>query len=318
MKRKDNCRRGHPRPIPMSRSLLARVVAEASSLPEPENYRVGLKIDPPALPNEILLFLRVNRPEGEWTHHRHVLLFCLEKKLEAVLNNEVVPVGEGEVLLIFPYQTHRYQGCDESVKVLFLSFAAETYAHLLPLRNRPVLLKEDDVRLLREIMACYRAFASDRRCAADGVWIGMAVGFLLSTLARRVAAAGVLPQVTTLDELRVFEKVNKIIHERIAENLSVEELAAKLGVSVSGLSKLARRELGGLSIGRYVRRIRINKAASLLAEGNMGVREAAQSCGFNSIQAFSRCFKRETGLLPSSYKKAETRSGDAQRRSTDL
>ena len=69
-------------------------------------------------------------------------------------------------------------------------------------------------------------------------------------------------------------------------------------------SHLFRRtkELLGESPSDLLKRVRLERAARLLAEGEGSVAEVAYACGFNSVSHFCRSFRQINGLTPSEYR----------------
>jgi AraC-like DNA-binding protein len=57
--------------------------------------------------------------------------------------------------------------------------------------------------------------------------------------------------------------------------------------------------LTGISPIVFIRKIRLQKAAALLAAKSGSVSEVAYAVGFESLSYFSRAFKEEFGKLPS-------------------
>ena len=84
-----------------------------------------------------------------------------------------------------------------------------------------------------------------------------------------------------------------------------DRMAADLGMSVSSLySRL--RETTDLSIQTFIQTIRLNAAADILRhEPDIRISELAYRVGFNTPKYFSQCFKKEFGVLPGDYIKAE-------------
>lgn len=60
---------------------------------------------------------------------------------------------------------------------------------------------------------------------------------------------------------------------------------------------------------RYLARWRMQLAYEHLKDHNASVGELAQQLGYQSETAFSRAFKRTTGVAPGSVRPAATRSG---------
>ena len=78
-------------------------------------------------------------------------------------------------------------------------------------------------------------------------------------------------------------------------------LAKEANVSVSLLDERFR-EVVGLAPIRYLTGWRMHLAKDLLRSSDLGVAAVAHRVGYESEEAFSRAFKRETGLAPSSWR----------------
>ena len=93
------------------------------------------------------------------------------------------------------------------------------------------------------------------------------------------------------------------IGQHYAEDLTVEEIADSLHISVSYLRRLYDTALG-YSPQRSIVRKRIAVAKSLLQLPNaLPVYEIAAAVGYSDQSAFSARFKEETGLSPREYRK---------------
>ncbi|HEY6139163.1 MAG TPA: AraC family transcriptional regulator [Thermoanaerobaculia bacterium] len=92
------------------------------------------------------------------------------------------------------------------------------------------------------------------------------------------------------------------LHARATEEIEIEELARLAGVHPAHLTRVFRTR-HGCSIGEYVRRLRIERAARELAESPRPIAAIAASLGFADQSHFSRVFARVTGLTPGRYRK---------------
>lgn len=83
---------------------------------------------------------------------------------------------------------------------------------------------------------------------------------------------------------------------------SVDELISKMGL---GRTIFYRKVHGvtGYSPNKYIRVIRLKKAAELLQEGKYSVSEVCYKVGMNDPFYFSQCFKQQFGISPSVYQK---------------
>jgi AraC family transcriptional regulator len=84
---------------------------------------------------------------------------------------------------------------------------------------------------------------------------------------------------------------------------SLSELAAVVGVHPVTLSRGFRKAYG-CSVGTYLRRLRVARAARELAETDAPLAEIALAAGFADQSHFSNVFRRETGLPPSAFRRA--------------
>ena len=91
------------------------------------------------------------------------------------------------------------------------------------------------------------------------------------------------------------------IHASPERKWNLLGLARVAGVSVSLLDERFREVLGLAPI-RYLSGWRMHVAKDLLRSSDLGVAAVAHRVGYDSEEAFSRAFKRETGLAPSSWR----------------
>jgi AraC-like DNA-binding protein len=82
------------------------------------------------------------------------------------------------------------------------------------------------------------------------------------------------------------------------------ELAAECGLSETQLFRRFK-QLTGTSPQRFLRRERISRAKSLLAEGEQPIGEVAAQVGYDDPLYFSRDFSRAVGCPPRTYRRRE-------------
>lgn len=84
-------------------------------------------------------------------------------------------------------------------------------------------------------------------------------------------------------------------------DLSVEEVAAQVGLSRSQLFRIFKGALG-VSVQSYILQFRLRKARELVCTTELNMTEIALSCGFRDQAYFTRCFKRRYGMAPLLYR----------------
>jgi len=111
-------------------------------------------------------------------------------------------------------------------------------------------------------------------------------------------------QINTTEESnpeRVYQAV-KILTHSMENPPSLAVLSRMLNTSHVTLNQEFRHAFGTTVFG-YLRRIRLDKARSLLEDGKKNVTEASLAVGYNSISTFSRAFLDQHGMTPSSCRK---------------
>lgn len=92
------------------------------------------------------------------------------------------------------------------------------------------------------------------------------------------------------------------LHARIRNPPRIRELAAAAGVHPDHLARTFRVRFG-VSIGVYVRRLRLDWAATRLDGTDAPIVEIALAAGFADQSHFTRAFKRHRGLTPAQYRR---------------
>lgn len=102
-------------------------------------------------------------------------------------------------------------------------------------------------------------------------------------------------------------KLNRVVTDRIAETITLQEVAKVLGERPSAISKRLQRKFG-VSFSEYVGRMRVDKAKDLLRRTNLRIIEVAHRVGLNDACNFSKLFRKHEGLAPTEYRKRFGRS----------
>lgn len=97
-----------------------------------------------------------------------------------------------------------------------------------------------------------------------------------------------------------MEKSIQYIEEHYMLKLTLPMLAERTGLSKGHYSVLFK-EKTGLTVSGYLKRLRVERAKQLFAQGETSAKKAAHSVGFNDYFHFSRTFKEVTGSSPTQY-----------------
>jgi len=85
------------------------------------------------------------------------------------------------------------------------------------------------------------------------------------------------------------------------------ELAARIRVTPPALRRLFKHETG-VCFGEWLTEQRLQRAAYLLAESFLSVKEITHAVGYEHASSFIRAFERRFMLAPSSYRAQQVRS----------
>lgn len=104
----------------------------------------------------------------------------------------------------------------------------------------------------------------------------------------------------SVDE-KFIQKASLIVNEHIQNELfDVEYFAKSLNMSRMTLYRKLKA-VTGESPSQFIRALRLNKAAELIASGSHNVTEAALEVGFSELSYFSQLFKKRFKISPSKY-----------------
>lgn len=212
-----------------------------------------------------------------------------------------LPVKEGSVILLFPYEWHRYKpdtaaGWDEwwvgckgpSLNTLISKqFFSKTRPVLhIGIQAPVILLYSDIIEQAKQEKPGYQPL------------IAGAVMHLLG----QVHAAVRQEKITGEDvQEEIIHKATAYMRSRLRDEISFEALAQELRVSYSWFRK-AFKLYTGMPPHQYLLELRLEKARQLLS-GQKAVKEIAFEAGFESAFYFSRLFKKKMGLSPEAFRK---------------
>ncbi|HYG77063.1 MAG TPA: XylR family transcriptional regulator [Planctomycetota bacterium] len=91
------------------------------------------------------------------------------------------------------------------------------------------------------------------------------------------------------------------IRQNAEKNIGVSDVLAKVGISRRLLEQKFQSVLQRSPLAE-IRRVRIERAKTLLLDGNNSIAAVARATGFDSADWLSEVFRRETGMTPSQYR----------------
>ena len=100
----------------------------------------------------------------------------------------------------------------------------------------------------------------------------------------------------------IAHEVSEFISVHFREQISLEELAKRFGVSESYLSR-SFKDVVGIGIREYINILRIRKAQEMLEDSKLAVSEIAETVGFDTASYFGRVFHKHLAISPGQYRR---------------
>ena len=95
----------------------------------------------------------------------------------------------------------------------------------------------------------------------------------------------------------------RVMEQHVDDTLSIEQVAAQVGLSVRMLEYLFRGSLD-LTLAAYYRRLRLQIARRMVTDTQLKLQEIAIRTGFNSLSSFSRSFRQHYLQSPAQCRRA--------------
>jgi len=102
-----------------------------------------------------------------------------------------------------------------------------------------------------------------------------------------------------------LQKIKKVVDEKIGdEDLDIDFLSKELQLSPTQLFR-KMKALTNLPPMKFVNKIRLHKAKTLIETTSLNISEVAYGLGFNDPNYFSRAFRKEFNIAPTSARKIQ-------------
>lgn len=242
-------------------------------------------------------FIRLTSPfTSHNTHGRpdYYLMYISEGHLHVDIEGTSVRAGAGDVILFPPKYKYRYSLTSGTISYYYTHFTGSHAARLLEQLGFEALPSLFHAGASEEAMQgftdMFKAFARDD--AFRDFSTAVALTQILVSLARATRAAKApMPLERSFSYIKSF----------YAEDISIPDLAAMEGLSVSRYNVLFRETIGASPI-QYITSLRIKQACALLKATNLHIKEIGESVGYRDNHFFSKAFKKKMGVSPQKYR----------------
>lgn len=165
------------------------------------------------------------------------------------------------------------------------------------------------------------AWHAEALCAVEAAWnsctvqmqghefeVREALSRLALLLCRHSAPARTdFPERAQREEERLKQML-RFIEEHYASELTAAQIAQSARISESECLRCFRRTIG-TPPSQYLKQLRVQKAAQLLAATGQGIAEVGALCGFQDASYFTKTFREMKGCTPSEFRRMNRESG---------
>ena len=102
-------------------------------------------------------------------------------------------------------------------------------------------------------------------------------------------------------QLTRYKKLLAYLDDHLNEEISIEQVEEICHYSYRNINRIFEA-IHNETIGRYVKRLRLEKAAQFLKYSHMGISQIAYQVGFEDRSAFSKAFKKRYNHSPKDYR----------------
>ncbi len=107
----------------------------------------------------------------------------------------------------------------------------------------------------------------------------------------------------------LLEDAIAIVEVEYASDLALDDIARRVASSRRQLQR-AYAEIGDTTFREHLAAVRMQRAAELLADRGLTVREVAHRVGYRQPAQFAKAFRRHHGLAPSDFRSARRGMSD--------
>lgn len=108
----------------------------------------------------------------------------------------------------------------------------------------------------------------------------------------------------SIEKQQFEQNINTYILNHLTEDLSVDRLCEHLHLSRRKIYEYSEEFLH-CSIAKYIKKMRLQHAQTLLTKTNLPISTISEQCGFSDYNYFCRVFKQENGMSARSYRTAQ-------------
>lgn len=229
-------------------------------------------------------------------HNSYLLIVMMAGALNFQTRRQRGTIRVGQALLLDCNLPHSYQA-QGKCSFTFIHFDGAQSRDIFEYINRSSgsVIRLTDSTRMHELVGELLGYMRDDRRVNESQTSAMLYGILMVLMqASGVSGEGAIGN-------SIVDQAIDYIQSHLAENLTVETIAANAGYSPSYFSHVFHKETG-VSPYHFVVKSRMDYAMQLLQTTRLSVQDIAFQVGFNSIANFCYAFRKEKGMSPHEYR----------------
>ena len=251
-------------------------------------------------------------------HSEYEIIYIKESTGTRFVGNSITRYEAGDILLIGSNLPHflksdeiyhsgnndlRVKGTIIQFEKDFMYYAINNYPHFIKIKN---LLQESQRGIYFE-----RSKAQKLQNLLEKIPLENGINQLLlfletlkemsETEHRKTISTTDFVNETIYDTARI-DKVISFLNKNYTRNVSLEEIASFAAMNTAAFCRYFKSKTGK-SFKNYILDMRIGYACKLLLMEDIGISQLSSKCGFETISHFNKTFKKNTGYVPSLYRK---------------
>lgn len=239
-------------------------------------------------------------PKVEWPHRHdfYSLVWFTKSSGINVIDFEEYEIKHNRLFLMRPKQVHNWSYSKNSNGYIAV-FDKYLLKQITGFADTPFFdLSNKNIKLLKPLFENLIE-ESNKNDKLSEKTIVQGISYMLLQLKR---LSNQIPQSKEIIPKTILE-FSKLVSDKICENLSVNEYASKLNLTVDKLNEICKENYGQ-SPKTIILEKKITEAKRLLYFTDLSVKEIAFRLGFEDSSYFSRIFKQKTNLSPTEFKSA--------------
>lgn len=258
----------------------------------------------------------INTPWND-TVEAYTLRWLVSGEADFIINSEKIHLNSGQILLSKPSSnvTMDFNKNDEIIYSISAFEGDLSLLQSLPF-EKPLTISAMEHELLFQYFYTATQYYNDSSAIKNSESIKQYLLSLLNMILlkfdiqngenKKIVFSNPSKTITQVYDQGITSDIKEYLRKNISTSISLKKLSDELGVSVNTAMHIFKKNVG-MGIIEYFNKLKIERAMSLISEGELSFRTISERLGFETPEYFSRVFKKQTGMTPTEYSKQQSK-----------